>query len=136
MAAALGAGGCSASQPVLYPNEQMQRAGRGAADEAVRTCTRLADDYLKSGGAEAEAARQAAGRTATGAATGGATGAVAGAIYGDAGRGAAAGAASGATAGLVSSLFGSFGSRQPSPTYRAFVERCLRERGYEPIGWE
>ena len=25
---------------------------------------------------------------------------------------------------------------EPNPTYKAFVDRCLREQGYEPIGWQ
>jgi hypothetical protein len=25
---------------------------------------------------------------------------------------------------------------QPSPIYKRFVERCLRDKGYEPLGWE
>ncbi len=122
---------------MLYPNDALQRGGTASADQAIRECMQLADSYVASGGANSAAARDAAKRTAGGAAVGGATGAVAGAIYGDAGRGAAAGAASGATAGLVSSVFNSLWSKnEPNPTYRAFVERCLRERGYEPIGWE
>ena len=128
--------GCAASRPVLYPNAQLQRDGDAAAQQTVDECMRLAEGYVPEGGADATAARDMAGRTAAGAATGAATGAVAGAIYGDAGRAAGAGAATGATAGFMSSLFGLFGARGPSPTYRAFVERCLRERGYEPIGWE
>ncbi|MEM9441730.1 MAG: glycine zipper family protein, partial [Pseudomonadota bacterium] len=76
---------------------------------------------------------RAARDTAIGGAAGGATGAVGGAILGNAGRGAAFGAATGATAGLVRSIF----SRpQPSGAYKNFVDRCLRERGYEPVGWD
>jgi hypothetical protein len=29
-----------------------------------------------------------------------------------------------------------FRTDQPSQAYRSFVDRCLRERGYEPVGWE
>jgi hypothetical protein len=71
--------------------------------------------------------------TAVGGAAGGVTGAVGGAVLGSAGRGAAFGAATGATAGLMRSIF----SRpQPSGAYKAFVNRCLAERGYEPVGWD
>ena len=58
-----------------------------------------------------------------------------GAIYGSAGQGAAAGAAGGATAGLLSRLFRG-GSSSPDPVYANFVNRCLQEKGYEPIGWK
>jgi hypothetical protein len=43
-----------------------------------------------------------------------------------------AGAKPSATPGLLRSLF----SRPPDPAYAAFVDHCLRERGYEPVGWK
>ena len=54
-------------------------------------------------------------------------------MLGSVGRGAAAGAAGSAVVGLVRGLFR---SREPDPVYRRFVEKCLREKGYEPIGWK
>jgi hypothetical protein len=45
---------------------------------------------------------------------------------------AAAGAAGGGASGLLSGLFR--GSK-PSPTHMNYVDRCLREKGYEVIGW-
>jgi hypothetical protein len=44
----------------------------------------------------------------------------------------AVGAATGATAGL---LHGLWSGTEPDPVFVNFVERCLREDGYEPIGW-
>ena len=67
---------------------------------------------------------------------GAATGAVGGAIAGNPGEGAAIGAASGATAGLLSGVFDSWSAREVDPVYANFVDRCLRDRGYEPIGWK
>jgi hypothetical protein len=32
------------------------------------------------------------------------------------------------------SVFG--GGGEPSQAYRNVVDRCLRERGYEPAGWD
>ncbi len=64
---------------------------------------------------------------------GAATGAAVGAVYGGAGRGAAAGAAAGVVGSTAS---GMFRKREPSPTFMNFVNRCLHEKGYEPIGWE
>jgi hypothetical protein len=29
-----------------------------------------------------------------------------------------------------------FSKSEPDPTYRAFVEECLRRKGYDPIGWQ
>ena len=51
----------------------------------------------------------------------------------DASRGAIAGAAGGATAGLIR---GMFDRNDPAPVYRAYVNRCLAEQGYESIGWD
>jgi outer membrane lipoprotein SlyB len=53
-------------------------------------------------------------------------------VVGSAGSGSAIGAASGATAGLLHWLFS---KPQRSPAFENFVNRCLQERGYEPVGW-
>ena len=47
-------------------------------------------------------------------------------------EGAAAGAAVGGTAGAVSGAF----RNDANPAYRNFVQRCLRDRGYDVIGWQ
>ena len=46
--------------------------------------------------------------------------------------GGAAGATPSSTPGTLRRLF----TRAPDPAYAAFVDRCLRERGYEPVGWK
>jgi hypothetical protein len=122
---------CAAPRPVLYPNEHLRAVGSQAAERDIAECRRLAE----AAGATAAGARgdAAAGGAVTGGAVGGAAGAAGGAVVGAAGRGAAVGAASGATAGLLRGLFRSSG---PSPAYRNVVDRCLAERGYEPMGWE
>lgn len=127
---------CSAQRPVLYPNDQYNRAGKDVAEQDVAECMRKADAYVESGAASADSAKKVAGSTAVGAAGGAAVGAVGGAISGNAGEGAAVGAATGATAGLLGGLFGVFSSSGPDPVYANFVDRCLREKGYEPIGWK
>jgi hypothetical protein len=130
LVAVLFACGCGPKRPVLYPNEQLNRVGAAAADRDIDACQQRAQDYAASpAGAKA---REAAKGTAVGAAGGAAVGAVGGAITGNAGQGAAVGAATGATAGLLHSLWR---SSEPDPVYISFVERCLREQGYEPIGW-
>lgn len=127
---------CSASKrPVLYPNEHFQRVGDAAAARDIDECMRLAEQHTSGGGQGSQVAQKAAKDTAVGGATGAAAGAVGGAIYGSAGRGAAAGAAAGATAGLLSRLFRG-GASSPDPVYANFVNRCLQERGYEPLGWK
>jgi hypothetical protein len=127
---------CSASKrPVLYPNEHFQRVGDAAAAHDIDACMQLGEQYASGGGQGSQVAKEAARDAAIGGATGAAVGAVGGAIYGSAGKGAAAGAAGGATAGLLSRLFRG-GSSSPDPVYVNFVNRCLQEKGYEPIGWK
>jgi outer membrane lipoprotein SlyB len=122
--------GCATTRPILYPNEHFNAVGSAAADRDIASCMELA----ASAGADAvgSGAGQAATRTAGGAAVGAATGAVGGAVVGSAGSGSAVGAASGATAGLLHWLFS---KPQRSPAFENFVNRCLQERGYEPVGW-
>lgn len=127
----LGLAGCAAVQPVLYPNDHLKAVGQAKADQDIAAC----DAQARTAGASPAAgqAGRSAGNTAAGGAVGAATGAVGGAVVGSAGRGAAVGAAAGATGGLLRSLFSRPG---PSGAYRGFVERCLRERGYDPVGWD
>jgi Glycine-zipper domain len=126
------AGCASAPKPILYPNERLKAVGQAQADQDIAECRELARDAGASAGSDNTS--RAAGNTAAGGAIGGATGAVGGAILGNAGTGAAVGAATGATAGLMRSIFSGGGG--PSPAYRNFVDHCLRERGYDPVGWQ
>ena len=123
--------GCSGPQPVLYPNAHLQEVGKGLADEDVAACEVLAEDYVS----KSNVGEKVAGQTAVGGAIGAAGGAVGGAIAGNVGIGAAIGAAVGATQGFLQGLFGASRS-EPNPAYRNFVNRCLKERGYEPMGWD
>jgi len=120
--------GCAAKRPVLYPNYHLTMVGPEAAEADIEYCLELAREY----GADTAAGKKVARDTATGAAVGGATGVAVGAIWGDLGKGAAAGAAGGAAGSLTRSIIR---SDEPDATHRRFVERCLRDMGYEPIGW-
>lgn len=131
--------GCSSPKPILYPNAHLQEVGETVAEEEIELCQEAAEDAgakPKSGQAGDTATRTATG-AAMGSAAGAAGGAVGGAIRGNPGRGAmtgaAAGAAGGATRGLLRSLFS---RRQPSQVYKQYVSRCLRERGYDVVGWK
>ncbi len=130
--------GCSPLRPVLYPNEHFKQVGDAQSKQDIEACCQQAEQFVKSGGQGERAARDAAIQGAKGGAFGGAVGAVGGAVTGSAGQGAAVGAATGATAGFLNSLFGGvFESRRtPDPTYAAFVNQCLAERGYQVIGWQ
>jgi hypothetical protein len=125
---ALAALGCAPKRPVLYPNPHLREVGAEAANRDVDECLALA----AAGGYEAKPGRTVAGSTAGGAAGGAAVGAAVGAVLGNAGKGAAAGAAGGATRGV---LRGGRAARDPDPIQKRFVEECLVERGYKPIGW-
>lgn len=125
----LGTIGCAGPKPVLYPNDHLNQVGAAQAERDIAECRARADEYVAS-----NKTGRVAGSTVLGAGTGAATGAVGGAVSGgSAGRGAAVGAATGATFGLIRGLFA---SSKPSRTYRNFVNRCLREKGYEPLGWD
>lgn len=123
--------GCAAPKPILYPNAHLQQVGEEVADRDIDECREMAKDA----GATASQGKsgQVAGNTAVGGAIGSAAGAVGGAVVGHPGRGAMVGAASGAITGFLRGLF----RRSPSSnSYKQFVQRCLKERGYDPVGWE
>jgi hypothetical protein len=122
---------CGGPKPVLYPNSHYQQVGKAGVEQDIAECSQLA----KEAGAKASQGKtgQVAGSTAGGGAVGSAAGAVGGAVVGHPGRGAMIGAASGATAGFLRGLFR---RSPPSDAYKQFVNRCLTERGYDPVGWE
>lgn len=128
--AILALAGCANQRPVLYPNAKLKQVGDAAARRDVDDCIQQAEAYgAKHGGGE-RAARQGAG----GAVIGGVTGAVAGAVgRGNVGERAVQGAAVGAAAG---GTHGAIHSDEPGAIHKNFVSRCLRERGYEVIGWQ
>ncbi len=120
-----------APKPILYPNAHYKEVGEDAAELDIEECRKMA----KEAGATPSQGKtgQVAGSTAAGGAIGSAAGAVGGAVVGHPGRGAMVGAASGATGGF---LRGFFRRSPPSNAYKQFVNRCLKERGYDPVGWE
>jgi hypothetical protein len=121
--------GCAHSErPVLYPNDHLKQVGNDQAQAEIDECMRLASEY----GADSSSGGKVAKDTAGGAVIGGAVGAATGAVLGSVGRGLAAGAAGGAAGGLAR---GALTSDRKDPVFRQFVDRCLREKGYEPIGW-
>jgi len=127
LTAVLGAG-CARERPVLYPNAQYERVGPELAEADVEACLQRAGAHVGNSRPAASTARS----TGIGAAIGAAMGAVVGAITGRPGRGTAIGAAGGGTGGLAR---GVLRSRRNDPVFQRFVERCLRDLGYEPIGW-
>jgi outer membrane lipoprotein SlyB len=124
--------GCASSspKPVLYPNSHLQQVGQAAADRDIAECRQLASNYGVARTKDGEVAKKAVGGAAAGGASAGAWGLVRG---NDAGERALAGAAAGAAAGTVR---GAMTSTETSPVYKNFVQKCLRDRGYEVIGWQ
>jgi len=121
--------GCATQRPVLYPNVKYNQVGPEIAQRDVDDCIRFAEQSGVSHSAGGKVARSGA----EGAAVGGAAGAGAGAVRGNVGERAATGAAAGAAAAATR---GAIHSGEPGSVYRGFVQRCLRERGYDVIGWQ
>ena len=118
---------CASHRPSLSSNEHLMRVGPSVAERDIDQCIRQAEAVNDGRDNLAEsAAVNTAGSAAVGAAAGGAA-------VGQAGQGAAIGAASSAAASLMYSLLrGLFGSNPPAPSYRGLVDRCLRDKGYDP----
>jgi len=120
--------GCGTQRPVLYPNNQLNRVGNAQAQRDIDECMQTAEAYVKKN-QDSKVAEGAVKGGAIGAATGAAIGAVTGNFGQALASGAAGGAAGGATWGL-------FKAAEPSPVYKNFVNKCLKDKGYEPVGWQ
>lgn len=128
-AAAAVLAGCASQRPVLYPNAKYKQVGDAAARQDIDDCIRLAEQS----GAPHGGGERAVRRGATGAAVAGVAGAVAGAVSG---RNVVDSAAQGAAVGgAAAGTYGAIESGEPEEIHRNFVQRCLRERGYDVIGW-
>lgn len=119
---------CAQQQPVLYPNTHLKDVGKETAQSDIDDCIQLAIDY----GARENSGAKVAKDAAKGAAVGGAAGTAVGAVTGNLGIGAAAGAAGGGAASMTRSMLD---SGKPDPVFKRFVEQCLRDKGYQPVGW-
>ena len=119
--------GCT-SGPVLYPNAHLTNVGQEQARRDIDDCRQQADVYIQS-----DAAKTVAKDTVVGGVGGAVVGGVVGAVRGNFGTDLATGAAGGAAAGLVTGIIK---ASEPSPLYKSFVDRCLSEKGYNPIGWQ
>lgn len=120
--------GCSTKSAVVYPNAHLDRVGHVQYEADLAGCIAMADEHAAGASSSGEIAE----RATQGAIIGAAAGAASGAVRGNAGRNAGSRAAGRATSGLLS---GVFGSDRPHPIVRRFVERCMRDKGYDIIGW-
>jgi hypothetical protein len=131
----IGLSACASQRPVLSSNAHLMRVGPGVGERDIEDCIERAEVASSEGG-ETPKGNVVAG-TAASSAVGAAAGGAGGAVVGRAAQGAAAGAAGGAAAGVTSALLHwLFASKTPDPSYRRFVDRCLQEKGYEPVGWK
>jgi hypothetical protein len=120
---------CAKKRPVLYPNATYHAAGPSVAQSDIDDCIQMAADY----GHATDQGKKVAGSTAKGAAVGAAVGGAVGLVTGRPGRGLAAGAAGGGAGGLAR---GAIKSGDPDEIERRFVEQCLRDKGYQVVGWK
>jgi hypothetical protein len=127
---------CASQRPILYPDEQLKRVGSNMAGRDIEDCMRQAEQYVS----DRRVGKAVAGsvtESGTSAAIGAAAGAAGEAVVGRAGTSAPIGAAGGGAAGVTRGVLHVVNSKHsPPPVYKNFVDRCLRERGYEPIGWD
>jgi len=131
LAAAL-AFGCAGAKPILYPNAHYQSVGESVAQSDIEGCRAMAD--AAGANRDPDKVTRAARSAAVGGAVGGAAGAAGGAVVGRAGRWAGVGAASGAAAAVMRSLLSP--RNTTSQAHINYVDRCLRDLGYEPVGWQ
>ena len=120
---------CGPKRPVVYPDAKVQEVGEAQVRADVADCIRQA----KEAGVGASKTGEVAKTTAIGAGTGAAIGAAVGAFGGGAATGAAQGAAGGGAAGLIGGLLR---THDLDPVQKRFVEECLRQKGYNTIGWQ
>lgn len=124
---------CAGPEPILKSNTRVQLYGKDQAEREVAVCSEKAER------AGLQHGTNWSGNAGVGATLGVIGGAVVGASTGLIGgpAGVAIGAAAGgAVGGVLGFLAGTYKPLQPQPDYAAFVERCLKEKGYETTGWQ
>lgn len=119
------------ARPVFYPNATLSRAGDAQAQSDSDQCMGSA----KGAGLTPEDKDNAVAHgAAKGAAVGGVAGLVGGLVRGRPDRAIENGAAGVAVGGSVGAVAGAF-HEKPSGTFRHYVQRCLKDKGYDVIGW-
>ncbi|MBS0170805.1 MAG: hypothetical protein JSR62_10670 [Nitrospira sp.] len=124
---------CAGPEPILKSTTYLQLHGKDQAEREAAVCGLKAERSGLDHGTN-RSGNASAGAT-LGLIGGAAVGASAGLVGGPTGIaiGAAAGGAVGTVLGL---LAGTYKPLQPRQEYAAFVERCLKEKGYETEGWQ
>jgi hypothetical protein len=120
---------CAAHQrPVLYPNEKLNAVGKEGSQKDIDECIQMSIEA----GVKTEKGKEVAGETVKEGARGAIIGGAVGAVTGNAGEAAAIGAVAGAASGFTGKAF----DKELDPVQKQFVDQCLRDRGYQPIGWK
>lgn len=124
---------CAGPEPILRSTTKVQLYGKDLAEREAALCGQKAERAGVQHGTN-RSGNAGAGAT-LGFIGGAAVGASAGFVGGPTGIaiGAAAGSAVGGVLGLLAGIYKPL---QPQPDYTAFVERCLKEKGYETAGWQ
>lgn len=123
--------GCStpASQPILYPNTKYKTVGEAEAHADIDQCMQMATSQGVKTTADGRILEKSASSAAVGAASAGAWGI----IRGDFGEHLLAGAAAGVAGGAVR---GVLASNRTNPVFINFTQKCLRDKGYDIVGWQ
>ncbi len=120
--------GCARKKPVLYPNAHYKQTAPEQVQNDINTCMQEAREYV----GESSRGETAVKGGVKGGLIGGAVGLGVGIVTGSPGSSAAAGAAGGSAGGAVGGAMDDSGNA----VFRKFVNKCLKEKGYDPIGWE
>ena len=115
--------------PDFYPNAKYHKTGSPAAEQAANECMALADRYVPEPPCYCDLLKDTLGGGVIGAGSGAIVGPI---MHEKVGRTTGAGAAVGSLLGLIYSVDR---MNEHTPKYQRFVELCLRDKGYEVLGW-
>jgi hypothetical protein len=124
---------CAGPEPILRSNDRLLLYGKELAAQEIEACRAKAERTGLQHGTNRSG--NAAGGATVGAIGGAAVGASAGLVGGATGVGIGAGAGA-VVGGLLGMIAGAYKPLNPDPQFTAFVERCLREKGYDVSGWQ
>ena len=123
---------CAGPEPILKSTTYLQLHVKEQGEREAVVCGLKAERAGLQHGTNRSG--NAGAGTALGVIGGAAVGASTGLIGGPAGVAIGA-AAGGAVGGVLGFLAGTYKPLQPQQDYAVFVERCLKEKGYETEGW-
>lgn len=121
------------ARPVLYPNAAYKEFGDAHAQDEIDLCIAASG---RAGLTPDEKDNAVGHSAAKGAAVVGTAATVGALIRGRSmDRAVTSGVRGAAVGGAAGAVAGSF-QEKPNMTYRNFVQRCLREKGFDVIGWQ